>query len=231
MQQIAHRQAGFTITELLITLAIMSAIATLTANFFDQYQAMQARSLAQAEANESANISLGKIQAIFSNRSYDKDNPSDSGFNISKSGLVISIDNEKKDWSKIENQCVGYPNSLQSNSMFVGLKYLPNTPAPSSYESCLELLSCGPGTYPQVRITDSRNNTSMVMPRLDALSTAIQKTVIGQCVMAQQVNQELKLTIESVVYEPNNPNKTKILPRQRYLPLNNFANLQIIPND
>ena len=227
------RNAGFTITELSITLAVSGAVATITASFFNQYQQMQARSLAQTEANESSNLSLGKIQELFNNRSYIKDETNSAtslGFQIRNNGLAIDVWHDAKGWSRIENRCVGYPNSLQSNAVVRELRYLPNTPSPGSNKSCLERLLCKPGTYPQVFITDLRNKSSSTVPRLDMPSTSLQKTIIGQCVMAQLVNQELKLTIESVVYEPNNANKTKIVQRQRYLQLNNFANLQIIPN-
>lgn len=231
------KQRGFSITELLVTMAIVGGVTSIVVNFLGQYQTANARSSARANANLSANHSLGKIQTLFSNRHYIKtssDLVTLRGALVGSEGLKLSIKSRRHrgiGFSSVTNRCAKIPGRYSTNQIFKNLSYKPSNSSGPNDQSCLVKINCRAGTYPQIVIFDYRLQSTVKIPDLDSFTGSLQKEVIGQCIFAEIENETLRLSAESVVYEPNSKTRARVVKRQRLLPFENFANLQIIPNN
>ena len=238
--------SGVTLIEALITLAIVATIGAMVSHFLSNYEVVNARISAEAASHEMSNITLNRIASVFAQRKYDQQSPHPSvkhGFYLADPVSVVIL--RKKITPPyatyetiVRTSCQPIPDNLKSLPAFSGLKFRPDNPTSTTRGVCLNTLKCPIGSYPQTRIFDTKNlpdSLDMKFPDLTALKTSVQKDVIGNCVYAKlqpgssPLGKGLHIISETVVYDPRNPNKTKIVTREKFLPFANLANLQILP--
>lgn len=149
-------QDGFTLIEIIVTVAIMSIVGWMLSNYMSRAQKLEAQQAAQDAAHQSkkyisdllrrdlAFVTDPALVVVTSLHDMSITRPKIQGNNRPDPTQTYRV--------RYSAQCVAIPSSLQSQMASINFSSLSTQLQARS--SCVPMatLKCGPGTYPQIRI-------------------------------------------------------------------------------
>lgn len=229
---------GANLVELMIAIGILAAASVLVTSFLRQSQDGDLRFEARSSANKFNQDMIRRVEMAFNFRAITGTDRS-SGFSIQNNGLRLRIVQEREDNPSLTYQvvftsrCRQIPADLASGSDLARAIFRAES-GHSRVGSCLDLLDCQRGSFPQIVMRYEGGNAPDVAEQVFPTEASLysQRNPIGHCIRYETSNSPsgVVVHIDSVsIDERNTNNLIQVVSQDRILRLRNTSNVRILP--